>query len=131
MRLPSTNRRLAAVLGAALLTTSCATPAPPLPAERSAARPLESFSEEDAARTCEDIRRNWQETTQAREAASRSIAANRQQNQAAGYISAVFFLPAAIATEGNYSDKEALIAIQGRRDTLIELARTKGCPAPG
>lgn len=117
-------------LGVALLAGACAAPAAPLPAERSAARPLDSFMAEDAARSCDDIRQVWQATTQARDTATQNIAANRKQNQTAGYIG-VFFLPAAIATEGNYNDKEALVAIQARRDTLIELSRTKGCPPLG
>lgn len=128
MRLSSINRRIAAPFSLALLLVACATAAPPLPEQRSGVRPLESFTPEDAAKTCDDIRRNWQTTAKARDTVNRNIAANRTDNQVAGFIG-VFFLPAAIATEGNYGDKDALVAIQARRDILIELARTKGCPA--
>jgi hypothetical protein len=109
------------------MATACSTAAPPLPPERADARALDTFPAEDARMSCDQIAEEWQATARDRQAAHQNIAANRHNNQVAGYIGATIFPPAYLATEGNYADKERLDQIQSRRDTLIELARTKRC----
>jgi hypothetical protein len=122
----SASSSLAAVLlGAAL--AGCSTPAPQLPPETASARKIESYSASDAQKTCDQIAEEWGATSREREAANQNIAANRHQNQVAGYIGAALFPPVYLATEGNYADKERLAQLQDRRDTLIDLARTKNC----
>jgi hypothetical protein len=113
------------LLAAAL--AACSTAAPQLPPERTSARGLDSFSPQDAQLTCDQIAEEWATTGRDREVANQNIAANRHQNQVAGYIGAAFFPPAYLATEGNYADKDRLAELQARRDTLIDLARTKSC----
>jgi hypothetical protein len=99
-----------------------------LPPERSSARALDTFAPQDAQMSCDQIGDEWAASARERQTAEQNIAANRQNNQVAGYIGAVIFPPAYIATEGNYADKDRIVALQARRDVLIELARTKSCP---
>lgn len=123
-------RSASSSVAAALLVSAlsaCATNAPQLPPERTEARALGTFSATDAQMTCDQIAEEWNSTSRERETANQNIAANRQQNQVAGYIGAALFPPAYLGTEGNYADKDRLAALQTRRDTLVDLARTKNC----
>lgn len=123
----SASNRVIAVVMLSAITAACSTAAPQLPPEKATARTLDSYSAPDALMSCNQIAEEWSATARERESAHQNIAANRHQNQVAGYIGAALFPPAYLATEGNYADKERLTQLQDRRDTLIDLARTKNC----
>lgn len=110
---------------ASLLLAACASPAPALPPESAA--PAPEYSAKDSRASCEDIAREWRETADARTKAEANIAANRGHNQALGYFGGLF-PPLLLATEQNEPDKIRLAELQQRRDLLVELARSKGCP---
>ena len=57
------------------------------------------------------------------------IRANRGQNQVAGYIAGVFFLPAILAVDNDDGTKTLLDTNQVRRDHLIVAYRGKNCPS--
>ncbi len=60
------------------------------------------------------------------------ITGKRQQNQVAGYIGAVFFLPALLATDSSTEAKEKIENINRGKDELYKLkpARNSGCDTP-
>jgi hypothetical protein len=55
------------------------------------------------------------------------IHGNRGQNQAAGYIAGVIFLPAVLAADNDKSAKGLLDRNQTHRDHLILAQKVKGC----
>jgi hypothetical protein len=59
-----------------------------------------------------------------------SIAANRGQNQAVGFVAAAVFPPLALAAQHNSDAKKILDEQQARRDRIDRLAGAKGC-VPG
>ena len=107
-----------------MATTACSTSAPPLPLQD---RPERTFSSEDVNLSCDEIAREWESLSRERQALSSRIGENRTRNQAAVYVGFAVFPPALILTEGNDTEKLRMVEIQSRRDTLIDLARTKAC----
>lgn len=116
----------------ALVLAACARSAPELPADRSsvnAAQPLfrSEFKAADLALACDAIANEQREIRSKADAYNRAIDRNRGQNQAMGYIGAVLFLPAVLATEHNEAEKAELDRLQNRHDELIALRRINNC----
>jgi transaldolase len=116
----------------ALLLIGCATSAPPLPPDTSSVNRVRSialsdFTPQDAGLSCEQIAEERRTNAAAVRDANAQIEANRKQNQVAGFIGAIGFAPAYLATEGNHEDKRRLVEIQEREDVLIKLASLKEC----
>lgn len=85
------------------------------------------FSANDNALSCVQIGDQRGELQGGIDKANANIATNRQGNQAAGYVAAVIFPPALLATQGNYSDKDTIKAAYQRLDTLNQLSVLKAC----
>ena len=60
---------------------------------------------------------------------SRDITDKRQQNQLAGYIGGVFFLPALLATDNNTEAKNKIENINRAKDKLYQAQVFKKCPS--
>lgn len=106
--------------------------APHLPPDTTGATSLHhltaaDFSAEDAALTCEKIDTERHALQTGVDQANAHIAENRRDNQIAGYIGAALFLPALLATEGNYSDKDFIKLAYQRMDILDKLAVLRTC----
>jgi hypothetical protein len=129
----SRNSRRGSVLALGLLVLAgCEAPPPPLPPDttsvnRTQALTLGDFSASDAAMRCDDITAERRTNAEAMKAANDRIEGNRTQNQVAGYLGALFLVPY-LATEGNYAEKDQIIQLYQRHDTLIRLASVKHCP---
>lgn len=130
--LPSSSRVRWLIFAAAALATGCATSAPSLPPDTTSVdhggQPtLAEFGEHDRTLSCDNIANEWHATNDAIAANNRVIEGNRTQNQVAGYFGALFIVPA-IATNNNDSEKDKIVQINQRRDTLIKLNAAKHCP---
>jgi hypothetical protein len=120
-------------VAALLLLAGCAASAPKLPPDttsinRSRTLTITDFAEPDRALSCEAIGSERRQIADAVAAANARIEANRTKNQVAGYFGGLFIVPA-LATEGNYADKDEIARLSQRKDTLIQLASVKGCAA--
>jgi hypothetical protein len=116
----------------ALSLGACAMQAPPLPADTTGSTSTHrlsanDFSPQDTALYCGEIGTQRAALHKGIDQASANIAANRQNNQVAGYFGALFVLPL-VATEGNYNDKDIIKAAYARLDTLNQLAVYRSCP---
>ncbi len=121
---------LLTILGA--LGGGCAASAPPLPPDTTATNrtgsvTIEDFEPADRALACADIERERETIKASTMAANARVAGHRSTNQVAGYFGA-FFPPILLATEGDYDEKDELVRLQSRRDTLSKLAVLKNCP---
>lgn len=119
---------------ALLLLSGCAASAPKLPPDTTSvnrARDLTiaDFAETDRTMSCEAVADERRQISASLAAANGRIEANRTQNQVAGYFGALLIVPA-IATEGNYAEKDEITRLYHRQDTLIQLAAMKGCATP-
>jgi len=127
------SRDVVSVLAAVLLT-ACARAAPELPPDYGSMRSSERLTKENFTTTDlkysgSDIRKERSELAIAEEKYEFSIRSKRGGNQTAGYIAAVLFPPALLATKHSTEEKNALDKIQERRDILIALERFKNCSA--
>ncbi len=55
------------------------------------------------------------------------IHSNRGQNQAAGYIGGVLFLPALLAIEGNEEERKVLDQLVVQKDRILRLTQYRNC----
>jgi hypothetical protein len=129
------SRSAASRLAGLVLLGGCAASAPALPPDTTSLhrqRELSAadFTREDTALSCDDIVAERQRNDEAMRSAHQRIELNRKNNQVAGYIGAVIFPPAYLATEGNYAEKDEIQRLYGRQDTLIKLAAFRACPTP-
>lgn len=130
----SSSKGAAFAAMASLLMAGCAASAPALPPDTTSVNrgqtiSLQDFSPEDRALSCEQIAAERRQISDAKQGANSRIEANRARNQVAGFIGSAVFLPAYIATEGNYREKEEVAKLYARQDTLIKLAGVKHCPS--
>ena len=125
--------RLARAIGpVVLLLGGCTSPAPPLPPDTTGSTSVHpvspaDFAPADLALTCPQIADERASLKSKIDTANGNIAANRQNNEVAGYIGSLIFLPAYLATEGNYADKDAVKAAYARQDVLNKLDVLKRC----
>jgi hypothetical protein len=87
---------------------------------------LSEFSPADAALDCNAIQA--EQTANIAKIAQDNLAiqSNRQQNEVAGYMAALFVLPI-VATESNSDEKNDIAALQQRQDVLRKLVAVKKC----
>jgi hypothetical protein len=129
----SSNGMSRLATAALLLLAGCAGSAPSLPPDttsvnRSRTLTLADFAEADRTLSCDAIGNERRQIADTVAAANARIEANRTKNQVAGYFAGLFIVPA-IATEGNYAEKDEIARLSQRKDTLIQLASVKGCTA--
>ena len=130
MRSPTSSRAL--LLAALVGLAACARSAPELPPDSGSTHATESLQMEqlepaEAAASCTEIANSLSRNKREADALEAQIAGNRGQNQATAYIGGVLFLPALLATEGDYDAKDGLDRLQRERDRLIALKRLKSC----
>ncbi|MBI3512995.1 MAG: hypothetical protein HY060_02875 [Proteobacteria bacterium] len=125
----------AAAVALVLVATGCQSGAPPLPADTTAVnstRTLTSadFTADDAALRCDQIQAERRRVSEAMQAANQRVAADRAQNQAAGYfLGVLYFAPYAASQGSTHPQKEELGRLYARQDTLIKLATFRRCTA--
>lgn len=134
MRLSLPNRRFILSLFAAGALAACARGAPELPPDYGSVNSSERltihhFTEDQLKLTCSEIGDGLTALNEAKDKHEAEIKSKRQQNQTAGYIAGLLFLPALLATDNSTEAKSGLDDIQTRRDTLIALERFKKCAA--
>jgi hypothetical protein len=128
----SSNKRASRFAAATVLfLAGCATPAPKLPPDttsvnRNRTLTMADFVEPDRALSCDAIASERRQIADGVAAANARIEANRTKNQVAGYFGGLFIVPA-LATEGNYAEKDDIVRLSQRKDTLIQLANVKAC----
>lgn len=115
-----------------LIAAGCARNAPELPQDRSSVNAVNGltkhdFLERDLAMDCAAIVSENKSIRAEADKYNATIQGNRQNNQVAGYIAGVLFLPAALATEQNTAEKARLDKLQHRFDTLQKLKRFRSC----
>jgi hypothetical protein len=125
-----TNKTFVILVAAALC--GCAMNAPALPPDTTGSTSTrhltaQDFSPADNALSCTQIGDQRGALQSGIDKANANIAANRHDNQVAGYFGAAFFPPALLATEGNYSDKDVIKAAYQRMDVLNQLSVLKSC----
>jgi hypothetical protein len=133
VRSSSSNRASWSATAALLLLAGCAASAPKLPPDttsvnRSHSLTIADFADSERALSCDGVAGERRQVADALAAANARIEANRTQNQVAGYFAGLFIVPA-LATEGNYADKDEITRLYQRQDTLIHLATVKNCAA--
>ncbi len=126
-----TSKAFGVLVAAALC--GCAMKAPELPPDTTGSTSTrhltaQDFAATDNALSCAQIADQRSALQIGIDKANADIAANRHGNQTAGYIGAALFPPALLATEGNYSDKDAINAAYQRLDVLNQLSVLKACP---
>lgn len=119
---PTERAVLASVL--ALVLAACARSAPDLPpqSDPSAIR----LSAGEAAMSCTDIASAIDARRAERETLTAEIHGNRQRNQAAGYLGALFIVPL-VAAKNNTDEKTRLDEIQTELDRLYAVNRARRC----
>ena len=125
-------RQIAICATASLLLAACAGTAPSLPPDRSSVNATHSLSEsdfekQDLALSCAMIKDENDRIRAEANKFNNAINKNSKNNQVAGYITGVLFLPAVLATKQNTAEKENLDALQLRFDTLQRLKRFRDC----
>ena len=116
----------------ACLIAACARAAPDLPPDYASVNArqelsLEDFNAKDAMATCEEIAAEREQIKANYVVVERQVTSTRGQDQAAGYLSAVLFPPAAILIDQNKDAKKVLDEWQARLDKLMALSTVKGC----
>ena len=119
-------------LAFALAAQGCSTSAPSLPPDttsvnRTRTLSIDEFSAPDRAMSCQQVADEDGKIMHDMTVAESAIKSARVGNQAALYLSSFFLLPA-LAVRTHESEKDLLQRAPGRRDTLRNLARVKGCP---
>jgi hypothetical protein len=134
MKLPSKKSVVAFrfILFPIFALVGCTTSAPPLPTDTTAVNrqsivTLNDFSAADAAMNCTNIVAERKSNQENIDKNNKAIEANRTQNQVAGVFGSLFIVPY-IATEGNYSEKDSIEALNKRQDILLKLSAVKHCP---
>ena len=130
----SLNRKSCILL--VLLTAACARIAPALPPEintdvSALSAAFAGVPAEIRAMSCGGINTAIESLAENDDQLERQIQANRGQNQAAGFIAGVLFLPAILAVENDGGAKDRLDQNQRRRDDLIVAFRGNDCPSTG
>ena len=120
------------LVASVLLVGACSTSAPPLPVDttsvnRSYQLSSADFSQNDLIKSCENIRYEQVYISRRIQADRDVIQGNRQQNETAGYLGAMFIVPL-IATNSNSDEKADIEQLQKRSDVLLELSSYKRCP---
>lgn len=90
---------------------------------------LEDFDAATASLSCWEIEQELQSLSDAVVEHEQAIYQKRQQNQVAGYIGLVFFLPALAATDNSEEEKRKLDDIYAAKDKLFTLQSIRKCPA--
>lgn len=120
-------------LALSALLAGCARSAPNLPADyqgdRAALdRAMTKVPANVLALNCGQINQEIERLAENDSALDRQIQSNRGQNQVAGYIAGVFFLPAILAVDSDSGTKNLLDQNQLYRDNLVVAFRGKKCP---
>ena len=120
-------------LTASLAFGACATQAPNLPEDYGSVHAtdrisLADFDSEKAKLSCSDIKDELNALNTELNLQKQDIQNKRRQNQTAGYIGAVFFLPALLATDNSQEAKEKMTNIKDAKDLLFKLQTAKKCP---
>ena len=76
--------------------------------------------------TCTDIALEQNTNTSKINADNRSIEANRQRNETAGYLGGMLILPL-VAIQQNDAERDEIAHLQQRQDVLRDLAVVKHC----
>lgn len=108
----------------ALALAACARSAPDLPPQSDPATIRLSAGE--AAMSCADIASAIDVRRTERETLTAEIHGNRQRNQVAGYLGALFIVPL-VAAENNTGEKSRLDEIQSELDRLYAVNRARRC----
>ncbi len=125
----------AAAVALALLLAGCQSGAPPLPADTTAVNStrtltLADFTAEDATLSCDQVQAERRRVAEAMQAANARVAADRAQNQAAGYfLGVLYFAPYAASQGSTHPQKDEMARLYARQDTLIKLATFRRCTA--
>ena len=125
----------AAAAALALLLAGCQGGAPALPADTTAVNStrtlsLADFTAEDAVLACDQIQAERRRIAEAMQAANQRVAADRAQNQAAGYfLGVLYFAPYAASQGTTHPQKDEISRLYARQDTLIKLATFRRCAA--
>lgn len=128
-----TNKLLLLVMVAGFIA-GCATGARNLPPDYSSidAKKRLSVNDFDAAAvelTCSQIDEELKILESDYALQVQDIKGKRDQNQVAGYIGAVFFLPALLATDNSAEAKVKIENINRAKDQLYKLRAFKKCPS--
>lgn len=120
------------LLIACLGLAACARSAPELPVDYASVNAQSTLSEADFEQadieaTCNEIAAERTEVTTSYDTLERQITSSREDEQAAGYLSAVLFPPAALAIPQKKEERAQLDEMQSRLDTLTALSRFKDC----
>ncbi len=115
-----------------LALTACARSAPELPTDYASVNATSSLSDADFEQvdinaTCEEVAAEKEGVLADYAMLEQQITSSRQEEQTAGYLSAVLFPPAALAIDRKEDEKERLDEMQARLDTLSALQRYKSC----
>ena len=115
-----------------LTLAACATSAPPMPTDTTASNRQTSlsqsdFSEADLSKNCGDIEKEHKSNADKIANDNEAIKSNRRQNETAGYLGALVVVPL-VALKTNADEKDDIIALQSRQDTILRLAAFKHCP---
>jgi hypothetical protein len=125
----------AAALALPLLLAGCQAGAPALPPDTTAVNAtrtvtLADFTTADAALGCDQIQAERRRVADAMQAANQRIAADREQNQVAGYfLGVLYFAPYAASQGTTHPQKDEVAQLYARQDTLIKLATFRRCAA--
>ena len=120
------------ILGILLLTIgACASSAPPLPMDTTASNSRgivsqRSFTASDLSKNCADIKMEQMSNADKMASDNKAIAANRKQNEVAGYLGGMILVPL-IATENNSAEKDDIAMLQRRQDVLLKLSAFRQC----
>lgn len=110
---------------------ACATSAPPLPTDttarnRQAIISQYDFTGSDLSKSCAGIKIEQMSNADKIASDNQAIAANRKQNEIAGYLGGILLVPYA-ATESNSAEKDDIAMLQQRQDTLLKLSAFRQC----
>lgn len=124
MRSSSFSKSFLIGVAAVALASACARSAPDLPPQASAASVV--LSPVEARFSCDQIDGAITALQAERDQLTSVIQGNRQRNQTAGYLGALFIVPL-VATESNDAEKKRLDEIQAETDRLYAVRRARSC----
>ena len=90
---------------------------------------VEDFDPATARLTCAEIAAELKLLESEHSLQARDITDKRQQNQVAGYIGGVFFLPVLLATDNSAEAKNKIENINRAKDKLYQAQVFKKCPS--
>ena len=116
------------------INAGCATSARDLPQDYSSvdARKrlsLDDFDPKTVTMTCQETEDELEDLNNVIASQEQDISSKRHGNQVAGYIGAVFFLPALLATDNSVEAKKKIDDINRALDKLYMLQAYKKCPS--